>query len=331
MSGPPIPEIDLLGFLHGSKTEKSEAVDKVRYACEQIGFLTLPVHTIPHKLIKQARSTTEVFFSNSAALKEKYRRSAEPGSRGYSGLADIGLAYSLDKDRPPDLHEAFVLGAEVAHEDNEYFTSNYGHQFFMLNVWPEVPKEFRQTMLAYFSEMKILASYILKIFALALDLEENFFADKTDKSISSLRLIHYPAQEDSPMAGQIRAGEHTDYGTLTILHTDQVPAGGLQVSYKDNWHDVVPPENGFVINIGDLMAQWTNDKWISTLHRVVNPPAEVGNFSRYSLVYFQQPNYDVEITCLKSCVTKDSPEKYSPVTSGEHWLSKMKKARQINQ
>ena len=78
MSDPPIPEIDLLGFLHGSKTEKSEAVDKVRYACEQIGFLTLPVHTIPHRLIKQVRSTTEVFFSNSAAIKEKYRRSAEP-------------------------------------------------------------------------------------------------------------------------------------------------------------------------------------------------------------------------------------------------------------
>jgi isopenicillin N synthase-like dioxygenase len=166
----------------------------------------------------------------------------------------------------------------------------------------------------------------MRIFALALDLPERFFADKTDRHISGLRVVHYPDQPSLPLAGQSRAGAHTDYGAVTILRSDDAP-GGLEVlSRRGQWAAVAPAPGAFVLNIGDLMMRWTNDRWVSTLHRVANPPPESGACSRrLSLVFFHQPNYDAVIECLPTCTSAANPPRYAPVTSGQHRLAKFLK------
>jgi isopenicillin N synthase-like dioxygenase len=193
-------------------------------------------------------------------------------------------------------------------------------------VWPERPAALRGIWTEYYRRMEHLAAAIMGVFALALELPDDFFRDKTDRHISGIRVINYPDQPDTPEPGQLRAGAHSDYGALTILKTENVP-GGLQVLNRAGaWVDVEPVADSFVVNIGDLMQHWTNDRWVSTLHRVVNPPRDRALGSRrQSIVFFYQPNYDALIECLPGCCGPGRPAKYAPVTSGEHRLRKFLK------
>ncbi|HIQ51718.1 MAG TPA: 2OG-Fe(II) oxygenase [Pseudomonas pachastrellae] len=194
---------------------------------------------------------------------------------------------------------------------------------FAPNVWPPELPGFQQAYAEYFAAMGDLARSLMRIFALALELPETFFDDKIDKHISMFRSLRYPHLKEGIEEGQLRAGAHTDYGSLTIVKPDGA-LGGLQVCNRDGeWVDVPFVEDGFVVNIGDLMMQWTNDQWISTLHRVVNPPEDAaGDQQRQSLVFFHQPNYDVMVECLPSCLADGEKPLYAPVSSGDHLKSK---------
>jgi isopenicillin N synthase-like dioxygenase len=164
-----------------------------------------------------------------------------------------------------------------------------------------------------------LAQTLMRIFALALNLDEAFFDNRIDRHISRLRVRNYPAQKAPPVPGQIRAGAHSDYGSLTILAAENKP-GGLQVcNAEGEWVDVPVIPGCYIINIGDLMARWTNDAWVSTLHRVVNPPVDAGEDSRrQSLVFFHNPNYDTNIACLPTCLAAGEEPRYSTITSGDY-------------
>src|SRR3954465_6012573 len=142
-----------------------------------------------------------------------------------------------------------------------------------------------------------------------------------------MRVINYPDQPDNPLPGQLRAGAHSDYGTLTILRSENV-AGGLQVRDRAGaWVDVVTMPDSFVINIGDMMQYWTNDRWISTIHRVVNPPRDQNLGSRrQSIVFFHSPNENTLISCLDGCSSAANPPKYAPILAGEHLRQKSAKA-----
>jgi isopenicillin N synthase-like dioxygenase len=159
----------------------------------------------------------------------------------------------------------------------------------------------------------------MRIFALALDLPESFFDNKIDRHISRLRVRNYPAPLTPPAPGQLRAGAHSDYGSLTILSTEDRP-GGLQVfNAAGEWVPVPIIDGTLIVNIGDLMARWTNDAWVSTLHRVVNPPeGEAAESRRQSLVFFHNPNYDAPVACIPTCLAPGAEPKYPPTTSGEH-------------
>jgi isopenicillin N synthase-like dioxygenase len=135
--------------------------------------------------------------------------------------------------------------------------------------------------------------------------------------------IHYPPLQEPPKPGQMRGGAHTDFGSLTIVQRDQAP-GGLQVLIDGTWVNAPYVEDSFVINIGDLMAEWTNDRWVSTIHQVGLPERlEDAMSDRLSLIFFHQPNYDAEITVLDSCCGPDNPPKYEPTTSGAHIARKI--------
>jgi isopenicillin N synthase-like dioxygenase len=175
----------------------------------------------------------------------------------------------------------------------------------------------------YYSQMGELARDLLRLSALAIKLPERFFDDKVAHHIGRLTMRLYPEQKVSPLPGQLRAGAHTDYGTVTILRPGD-SIGGLQVADRQGgWHDVPAIPNSFVINQGDLMARWTNDRWISTLHRVVNPPSEaLGGNRRLSIVFFHHPNYDALIECLPTCKAPNETAKYPAITVAEYYALK---------
>ncbi len=193
---------------------------------------------------------------------------------------------------------------------------------FAPNIWPATPAELRPVWTEYYRAMGSLARTLMRIFAIALNLEETYFDSKIDRHISRLRVRNYPAQLTPPAPGTIRAGAHSDYGSLTILATEDRP-GGLQVcNAEGQWVDVPIVPDCFIINIGDLLAHWTNDTWVSTLHRVVNPPLNAGaGARRQSLVFFHNPNYDAEISCIPTTVGDGKHPKYPPTTSGEYLRS----------
>ncbi|WP_244425425.1 2OG-Fe(II) oxygenase family protein [Pseudaminobacter salicylatoxidans] len=130
----------------------------------------------------------------------------------------------------------------------------------------------------------------MRLFAVALKLPEDYFERFIDAPISALRALNYPEQTVPPKPGQLRAGAHTDYGSLTILLPQEGSKGLELITPGGNWTPVPPVPGAFVINIGDLMALWTNDRWVSTMHRVVNPSPEDGGMDRrQSLAFFHQP------------------------------------------
>ena len=160
-------------------------------------------------------------------------------------------------------------------------------------------------------------------------MDPGFFVDKLDHSPNALRAINYPERAVAPLPGQLRAGSHTDYGTLTVLRQDSV--GGLQVlDHHDDWVPVESVPGAFVINIGDLMARWTNDRWRSTLHRVVDPPDGSGaRARRQSMPFFQNANWSAEIACLPTCLGPGGAPKYQPVLAGPHLMEKFRRSVEL--
>ena len=324
MSTEQIPLIDLTPFRGRDVEGKQRVAAEVARACEEVGFLMVSGHGVDQGLIDDTLSQTWIFFDLPDEEKRHWISPAGDGRRGYLPVGGNTLANTIGQDSPPDLIEAFTCG-RFDLPDDPYYTA-HRDSWFEPNIWPRHPSGFRDQLCAYYRAMEGLAAELMRIFATALGLPENYFADKIDKHITALRLNHYAAATQDPLPRQLRAGPHTDYGSLTILYPTRNP-GGLQVyTSDDTWCDVDPVPGTFVVNIGDLMAQWTNDRWVSTLHRVVNPPHNrLADSRRASIAFFHQPNYDAEITCLETCQGPDRPPRYAPTTSGDHLVMKTTK------
>jgi len=226
---------------------------------------------------------------------------------------------------PPDLQEAFAFGPDAV-ADLASRVDAASAQMYAPNIWPARPADFKKVMLNYYSALSEVASLVLGAMATALGAGETYFADKFDRQASVMRVIRYPAVRAPPLSGQLRAGMHTDYGIMTFVRGDDTP-GGLQVKHRQGgFIDVHIPRDAFCCNIGDLMARWSNDRWVSTLHRVAVPPPDSVPTDRISLVFFQNPNPDTVIRCFRSCVAPGEAEKYPPITVAEHYLGKLMKA-----
>ena len=321
-----VPLIDISPFSSGSDESKRRVARQVGQACRDIGFLVISGHGVPEDLIEATRAVSAEFFALPKDEKLRSKRPANDQVRGYSAVGNEALAASLGDETPPDLKESLSIGPTDVPADDPYYTNAEAGPHFAPNVWPPAPAALCDTWTRYFAAMETLATQLMRIFAMALDLPEHYFDGKVDRHISMFRVLNYPSQHDAPLDGQLRAGAHSDYGSLTILRQENRP-GGLQVRNRfGEWVDVPAVPGTFVVNIGDLMAQWTNDLWISTVHRVVNPPRDLASDSaRMSLVFFHQPNYDAMVSCLDGCATASRPAKYRPVSSGDHLLSKFVK------
>ncbi|MDF2120383.1 2-oxoglutarate and iron-dependent oxygenase domain-containing protein [Roseiarcaceae bacterium H3SJ34-1] len=323
-----VPVIDLSPSFSGGEEGRQKVAEAIRAACEDIGFFTVVGHGVADATIEALRRNAREYFALPLAEKEKVPQPVERISRGYSHVCSRGLAYSTGKETPPDLQESFAMGPidEAPDDVRGALAERY---FFRRNTWPHTPAGFAAAAEAYYREMERLSLHILQLFARALGLDDHYFDDKLDHHTSTMRTIYYPPQSEAPQAGQLRAGEHTDYGTLTILTGDDVP-GGLQVKLRNGgWVDVHPLPNAFICNIGDLMMRWTNDKWVSNPHRVANPPAEYAHIGRLSIPFFHNPNANAEIRCIRAFYGEAEAEKYPPVKFGEFYLSKHLKAQNM--
>lgn len=314
-----VPVIDISSFRHGNTQDKMAVARQVNQACKDIGFLVVSGHGVPPEMIARMREISHAFFDLPLEEKLRVARPAPDVTRGYIGMEEESVGRLRDANATAgDLNESLMIGP-VDVPDASYAFAPAAGRHFAPNIWPSQPTGLREIWTEYYREMGRLAQTLMRIFAVALELEEHFFDNKIDRHISRLRVRNYPAQKETPVPGQIRAGAHSDYGSLTILAAEDKP-GGLQVcNAEGEWVDVPIIPGCYIINIGDLMARWTNDAWISTLHRVVNPPAGTGEDSRrQSLVFFHNPNYDADISCLPTCLSAGQAPKYPSTTSGDY-------------
>jgi isopenicillin N synthase-like dioxygenase len=320
-----VPVIDIAPFLSGGASDQAAVARAVDEACSSLGFLIVSGHGVPERLIEDMRTTSFAYFDLPPEEKLKLRMPPDR-YRGYIALGSEALSYSLDEASPPDFKESFSVGP-VDPPDDAYHRAAAPGKFFAPNLWPQGVPGFRPAWEAYYREMERLATNLMRIFAVGLGMEKHYFDDKIDRHITNFSVLHYPEQAKPPLPGQLRAGAHTDYGSLTILKPDNA-AGGLQVQSNDAWIDVPTLPGTFIVNLGDLMAEWTNDRWVSTLHRVINPPRDraVGS-RRLSMAFFHQPNYDAVIECLPTCYDAGHQPRYGRTTSGEHVWMKINKHR----
>ena len=316
-----VPAIDLAPFL--SRRDPTGVASEFRAACEEIGFVVICGHGLPQQLIDRAFAQSRGFFELPPKVKLRETPGIAGQQRGYHGLATRNLGRTLGADVPPDLRESFFLGPIDDHRAHYAFMPE-AVASYAPNILPEQPPDFAATMIALYRGFERLSQDLLRVFALALELPETWFADKIGRHFSIMSSHHYPPLQEQPRPGQLRTGAHTDFGAMTILAMTDA-AGGLEVRMADGaWVAVVARPNELVVNLGDMMARWTNGRWASTVHRVANPPVvNLAESRRQSIGYFMHPDYDAPIRCIPTCVEAGAAPRFPEITAGTHIRNKI--------
>lgn len=320
-----VPVVDISSYVTGgSEKEKAETARRLDQACSTVGFIQIKGHGVPDDKIEGLKEAIDSFFGLNLETKNQY---VAEGNRGYTPPKAESLSLSLgieSASRMNDFFEAFNIGVEArSFHDLSLSEEDYG-----INVWPDVDG-FREKVEAYYDEANRVARTLMKVFADALGKPTGFFDALTDHSIDVLRMNNYALPEGSvDLDGDLTGmGEHTDYGFVTILWADQVE--GLQVLGTDGiWHDVQPIDGALLINLGDLTARLTNDKWLSTLHRV-KPPIIDGTIKRRrSAAFFHDGNVDALVETLPEFLDSAGGLAYEPILVRDHIAAKLAGSRQ---
>ncbi len=309
-----VPVIDL-GPARDDPAARPRVAAAIDEACRTSGFFAVTGHGVDDAVIREAIGRSREFFALPFEEKSQVTSTEPWGFRGYLGVDATALAATLGDETPPDLSESFNVArfeGDPPGEDRPIGERSMGAP----NLWPNRPSELRPALERCFVEMERVAFEIAGLAAESLDLPSDWFASSLTDGTSLLLVNHYPEVEAPPLPGQLRRGAHTDYGILTVLYAEDEP--GLQIHHDGEWHDVPHVPGGLVVNIGDLMARWVNDRWVSTLHRVVIPGATA--VDRVSIPFFFQPRYDATVSTAPTTVTDDQPARYEPVVAGE-WIA----------
>jgi isopenicillin N synthase-like dioxygenase len=305
-----IPIIDLEPLTHGVAGGLETVAAEIGKAARETGFFYVTNHGVDPALIEQVFAAAHQLFALPTDAKMALTKDFFRTNRGYVPMK----GENLDPSKPSDLKEAFNIGLDLKSDDPRILA---GEPFRAINQWPDLPG-WKQTVLGYFNAVWALGRTMHRAVASDLGADPEFFEDKLDAPMATLRLLHYPPQPAVAEEGQIGAGTHTDYGNITILLPDSV--GGLEVRRRDGvWLKAPTIEGAFVCNIGDCLMRWTNDIYVSTPHRVVNS----SGLERYSIAFFLDPNPDAEVACLPSCLGAGETAKYAPISGADYLKSKL--------
>ena len=278
----------------------SDAVEKIAaqmsLALKDVGFMSVSDLGISQGLLERVFAASQQFFASDLDTKMKSAYLSASENFGYQGFG----AEHLDPSKPADLKETFTMRDILNHGPGD-------------NRWPS--DDFRRLMTHFYAECLQGAHRMQRILASALDVEEDFFVNKHRGENVTLRLLYYPdSGVDEIAESQLGAGEHTDYGLLTLLFQDDV--GGLEVSDANgNWIAVEPVPTSIVVNSGDLLERWTNGIYRSTPHRV---KPKIGHKARFSIAMFVDPDSATQVDVLPSCISRDRPSRFDTITAGEH-------------
>ncbi|KAF6231496.1 hypothetical protein HO173_010248 [Letharia columbiana] len=324
----PIPLISLQPLLTHSPSTL-ETAKSLLSAFRTSGFLYLTEFSsiIPPSLLASVFEQSARFFARPQTQKDGLAWTTARSNRGYVCMGREKVSQGMSKadvakEREhggEDLKESFEIGREFEE----------GHE----NRWPDKMDvegaEFKLTMLGFFERCKEVQALLMRGIALGMGLDAGFFEDYVTMGDNTLRLLHYPPVAPGGFEGgkRVRAGAHSDYGSVTLLFQDQ--RGGLQVERPEGWVDVQPIQGSIVVNAGDLLARWSNDLIRSTKHRVVEPPlkgreVEDGHPARYSVAYFCNPDFDKRIEALPGTWEGEKGgKKYEGVNSGEYLVQRL--------
>ena len=306
-----IPIVDVSGIHPGASPAALRRVaDEIAAACETIGFFYAANHGVAKRTITDCFSAMEEFFAQPES--ERLKIKVNKYHRGYMPMRETTIPGNL-----PDYKDSFDIALDLPLDDPDV---KAGKPLHGPNQWPQLAG-FRAPVERYYEEVCGFGFELLKAFAVALDLPPDHFQKLyAVRPLASMRLIHYPPVTHVIPEGEFGAAAHTDYGILTILAQDDI--GGLELlTRRGEWIAAPCVENAFIINIGDLMAIWTNDRFKSMPHRVVNRAPK----HRYSIPIFYNPHYDTVAQCLPSCQSPENPPKYEPKVLGDYLLAKFDK------
>lgn len=301
-----LPVIDVSGLKSPSTATRKAVGEEIRAACLDLGFMYIVGHGVSSDLRAKVFTETAEFFTLPEDRKLALNMANSVGNAGYEPMR----AQTLEVGSPPDLKEGFYIGEELSlnHPRVKAGGFNLGP-----NQWPGNAREFRKVMSAYYDEMLELGELLMQGVALSLRLEEKFFDDFCNEPLAGLRLLHYPPQPANAHPDEKGCGAHTDFGGITMLMQDD--NGGLQVLGADGeWIHAPPLADSYIVNLGDMVARWTNDQYRSTLHRVVN----FSGRERYSIPFFYSGQLDHEVAALPGCMAEGETAKYPPTTVEAH-------------
>lgn len=323
-----VPVIDISSSIGAELSQRKSVANAIAQACATSGFFVITGHGVPQELVARMERVCVDFFGRPWEDKERF--AVPPGDvtiRGFYGTPSY-VAASDDVDTAPDLCELYTVCrlGDPGVATVESLGADDFDVWSRPNVWPDDAPEFKETWQEYYDVLEALSAHLMRLFALGLGLDEDFFDDKIDDHITNLTVNYYPAVDGEPEPGQYRKGPHSDWGTLTVLYQDD--SGGLEVLDRasDEWVPVPVIPGSFVVNVGDLMEVWTNNRWRSAKHRVPVPPASVRSRPRVSMPYFHQPNWLARVECLPSCLEDGEDPLHEPVYSGEYLLHKIQMA-----
>lgn len=305
-----IPVIDFSAMFGDDQSAKIIVGEAVRKACTEVGFFYVKNHRVDDEIINNTFDAAESFFNATIEKKLEVNIENSEALRGYTAL----LASGHDDTGKADFHEGFDLALDLDHSDEDVKSGVFG---YAPNQWPTGMDSFKSSLTTYHSSIVDFGKKIFESFALALELPTNHFEGAITKPMAHMRVLHYPPQDPKSKKNQMGIGAHSDYECFTVLCTSGVPA--LQVLNTDGvWIQAPPIEGTFIVNVGDLMARWTNDYFQSTVHRAIN----LSGKRRYSIPFFYGPNSKEIIEVLPSCQSKTTIAKYEPIEAGEYIKSR---------
>jgi isopenicillin N synthase-like dioxygenase len=302
-----IPVIDIAPLRDG--TDPKSVADRLHQASQEAGFIYVSNHGIPDRLIQSARETALDFFR----LPEEEKREVAVSDKHRGFLARGGA--KMTTDAKADLKESFIFG----YEDDQGNTPD-DHPLRGANRWPSFMPALKGQALGYFEAAHEVAHHLMRGFALGLGLEPEFFLQTAANPMSRASFVYYPPQDRAMGQDQFGVAPHTDFGVLTVLCQDDV--GGLQVQdRRGDWIEAPPIPGTLVVNVGDLLARWTDDAYRSTPHRVINASGQ----ERLSLVLAFDPAPETLID-PRALFGPDLETGYEPTTCGDYLVQRFAKS-----